>query len=192
MEISIPHIYIMQYIAKFLFLRVCGWKIENTIPNHIKKCIIIAAPHTSWQDFPVGIFTKWVCGFPANFIGKESIFKSPFGFIFKALGGTPVDRSKSANLVDAIVAIFNSKEHFILALAPEGTRKKVVQWKTGFYYIAKGANVPVIMIGLDFGNKKVVLSAPYNITDDKEKDFKVFYDFFKGMKGKHPERFYTN
>ena len=180
---------IMQQFAKFIFLRIWGWKIENTVPGHIKKCVIIAAPHTSWQDFPVGIFTKWVCGFPANFIGKASIFKPPFGFLFKALGGTPVDRSKSANLVDAIIDIFNSKDQFILALAPEGTRRKVATWKTGFYFIAKGAKVPVIMIGLDFEHKKVIISEPYTITEDKEKDFKVFYDFFKDIKGKHPERF---
>ena len=180
---------IMQQFAKLIFIRILGWKIENTVPSHIKKCVIIAAPHTSWQDFPVGIFTKWVCGFPANFIGKASIFKPPFGFIFKAFGGVPVDRSKSANLVDAIVDIFNSKEEFILALAPEGTRKKVDKWKTGFYYIAKGAKVPIIMIGLDFGKKTVVLSEPYSVTDNREKDFEHFYDFFKDLKGKHPERF---
>ena len=179
----------MQQIAKFIFIRLFGWKIENTIPDHIKKCVIIVAPHSSWQDFPVCMFTKWVCGFPANFIGKASIFKPPFGMIFRALGGTPVERSKSINLVDAIVNIFESKEAFILALSPEGTRKKVDTWKSGFYYIAKGAKVPVIMIGLNFELKKVVISAPYMMTDDKEKDFKLIANFYSEMKGKHPERF---
>ncbi|PCH73271.1 MAG: acyltransferase [Flavobacteriaceae bacterium] len=179
----------MQNIAKFIFFTILGWRIENDAPLHLKKYVIIAAPHTSWQDFPVGIFTKWVCGFPANFIGKASIFKPPFGFIFKALGGVPVDRSKSANMVDAIVDVFNSKEQFVLALAPEGTREKVAAWKTGFYYIAKGAKVPVVMIGLDFEHKKVVFSEPYMVTENKEKDFMFFYDFFRDIKGKHPERY---
>lgn len=179
----------MQKIAQLIFIRFLGWKIENTIHSNIKKCIIIVAPHTSWMDFPVGIFTKWVCGFPANFIGKAAIFKPPFGFIFRAFGGVPVDRSKSTNLVDAIVDVFNSKDQFILALAPEGTRKKVKKWKTGFYHIAKGAKVPVIMVGLDFGRKKVIISDPYTVTDNQEKDFEYFYGFFKALKGKHPERF---
>jgi len=179
----------MQKIAKLIFLRILGWKIENNAPLHLEKYVIIAAPHTSWQDFPVGIFTKWVCGLSANFIGKASIFKPPFGFIFRALGGTAVDRSKSANRVDAIVDIFNTKEQFVLALSPEGTRKKVDTWKTGFYYIAKGANVPIVMIGLDFEHKKVIFSEPYSVTGNKEKDFRVFYDFFRDIKGKHPENF---
>src|SRR5690606_37892601 len=111
-------------------------------------------------------------GIKINFIGKDSLFKGPFGFIFRSLGGTPVDRSKSNNLVDAIVNVFNEKEEFRLALSPEGTRKKIAQWKTGFYYIAKGANVPIVMATLDFSKKQVKISEPFYTTDDKEKDFK--------------------
>jgi 1-acyl-sn-glycerol-3-phosphate acyltransferase len=124
-----------------------------------------------------------------NFIGKNSLFNGPFGFFFKGLGGTPVDRSQSNNLVDAIIEIFNSKEEFRLGLSPEGTRKKVDTWKTGFYYIAKGANVPIVMATLDFENKKIKISEPYYTTDDKEKDFNFFYTFYKNVKGKNPELF---
>ena len=174
-------------LSKFIFKNILGWKFVNDFPKDIKKYVVIAAPHTSWQDFPIGILGRNTSGIKINFIGKASLFKPPFGFIFRSLGGTPVDRSTSNNLVDAIVDIFNNKEEFRLALSPEGTRKKVEKWKTGFYYIAKGANVPIVMATLDFGNKQMKISEPYYTTDDKEKDFEYFASFFKGVKGKNPE-----
>ena len=90
-------------------------------------------------------------------------------------------------MVDAIVQIFDNKEEFRLGISPEGTRKKVTKWKTGFYYIAKGAKVPIVMATLDFENKQIKFSEPYDTTDDKEKDFNHFDNFFKGVKGKHSE-----
>ena len=124
-----------------------------------------------------------------NFIGKGSLFKGPFGFLFRLLGGTPVDRSQNNNLVDSIVQLFNSKEEFRLGLSPEGTRKKVAKWKTGFYYIAKGANVPIVMATLDFGNKQIKISKAYTLTEDMDTDFKHFHAFFSDVKGKNPEQF---
>ncbi|MGJ8743220.1 1-acyl-sn-glycerol-3-phosphate acyltransferase [Polaribacter sp.] len=177
----------MKTIARFIFFTLLGWKIENIFPSTPKKYVVIAAPHTSWVDFPVAILTRMSLGTMIHFIGKNSLFKSPFGFMFRALGGTPVDRTKSNNLVDAVIDVFNAKEEFRLALSPEGTRKKVEKWKTGFYYIAKGANVPIVMATLDFENKKVKISEPYYTTDNKEKDFEFFRSFFKDVKGKHPE-----
>ena len=177
----------MKGISRFILFKLLGWKLVGDFPSHLKKYVVIAAPHTSWQDFPIAILARNASGEKINFIGKDSLFKGPFGFLFRSLGGTPVDRSKSNNLVDAIVQIFDSKEEFRLGLSPEGTRKKVDKWKTGFYYIAKGAKVPIVMATLDFENKQVKVSAPYKTTDDKEKDFEHFHSFFKGVKGKHPE-----
>ncbi|MEQ6124004.1 lysophospholipid acyltransferase family protein [Pseudotenacibaculum sp. MALMAid0570] len=179
----------MKGFSRFIFMNILGWKIVGDFPKDIKKYVIIAAPHTSWQDFPIGILAKYASGEKINYIGKDSLFKPPFGFLFKALGGAPVDRSKSNNLVDAIVDVFNSRDEFRLALSPEGTRKKVEKWKTGFYYIAKGANVPIIMGTLDFGKKQIKISKPYYPTNDKEKDFEVFHAYYKGVKGKNPELF---
>ena len=173
--------------SKFIFTKILGWKLTSDFPKDLKKYVVIAAPHTSWQDFPIGILARNTSGIKINFIGKDSLFKGPFGFIFRSLGGTPVDRTKSNNLVEAIVQLFNSKDEFRLALSPEGTRKKVTEWKTGFYYIAKGANVPVVMATLDFGRKEVKISEPYYLTDDKEKDFNYFKSFFKGVTAKNPE-----
>jgi len=173
--------------SKFIFTKILKWKLNNDFPNDLKKYVVIAAPHTSWQDFPIGILARNTSDIKINFIGKDSLFKGPFGFIFRSLGGTPVDRTKSNNLVEAIVQLFNSKDEFRLALSPEGTRKKVEEWKTGFYYIAKGANVPVVMATLDFGRKEVKISEPYYLTDNKEKDFEYFKSFFKGVTAKNPE-----
>lgn len=172
---------------KFIFETLLGWKVENGFAKEPKKYVVIAAPHTSWLDFPIAILARLADGTMVHFVGKSSLFKWPFGYFFRALGGTPVDRSKSNKLVDAIIDIFNSKEEFRLALSPEGTRKKVDQWKTGFYYIAKGANVPIVMATLDFENKKVKISEPYYTTDNMEDDFKHFKAFYKNVKGKNRE-----
>lgn len=177
----------MQRFSKFIFTRLLGWKLIGNFPSHIQKYVIIAAPHTSWEDFPIAILARNSTGENIRFIGKNSLFKRPFGWFFRALGGTPVDRSKKNNLVDAIVDIFNSKDQFRLGISPEGTRKKVDRWKTGFYYIAKGANVPIVMATLDFRNKQIKISEPYYTTDSKEKDFEYFHSYFKGVQGRHPE-----
>jgi len=177
----------MQKLSKFIFKRILGWKLVGNFPKYLKKYVVIAAPHTSWQDFPIAILARNYTGEKINFIGKSSLFSSPFGFIFRALGGTPVDRSQSSNMVDAIVQIFENKKEFRLGISPEGTRKKVTHWKTGFYYIAKGANVPIVMATLDFEHKQIKFSEPYKTTNNKEKDFEYFHAFFKGVKGRHSE-----
>ncbi len=177
----------MQGFSKFIFTRILGWKLVGNFPSQLKKYVVIAAPHTSWRDFPIAILARNTSGEKINFIGKNSLFKGPFGFIFRSLGGTPVDRTCSNNLVDAIVQIFNTKEQFRLGISPEGTRKKVDKWKTGFYYIAKGAKVPIVMATLDFENKQIKISETYDTTDNKEKDFEYFHSFFKGVKAKKPE-----
>ena len=179
----------MQRFSKFIFLRILGWKLTGNFPSHLKKYVVIAAPHTSWHDFYIAILARNVSGEKINFIGKNSLFKGPFGFFFRALGGTPVDRTQSNNLVDAIVQVFESKEEFRLGLSPEGTRKKIDPWKTGFYYIAKGANVPIVMATLDFENKQVKVSNPYVLTENLEKDFEHINSYYRGVKGKHPDQF---
>ena len=163
------------------------WKIKGSFPKEIKKYVIIVAPHTHWIDFPMGILIKYATGLHANYIGKKALFKPPFGFLFRALGGTSVDRAKSQNMVNAVVDIFNSKDEFVFALSPEGTRKKVDVWKTGFYHIAKEANIPIVRGALDFKHKTFTITTPFYPTDDKEADIKKLRSFYKGIKGKVPE-----
>lgn len=179
----------MRLISRFILYTLFGWKAVGSYPRNIKKFVLIAAPHTHWQDFPLAMLYKFAERMPANFIGKASLFKPPFGFIFKWLGGEPVDRSKSTNLVQAIIDVYNSKENFILGISPEGTREKVDKWKTGFYFIAKGANVPIVMATLDFKNKEVKMSEPFYPTDNMEDDFKFIQNFYVGVLGKKPENY---
>ncbi|UJH66949.1 1-acyl-sn-glycerol-3-phosphate acyltransferase [Allomuricauda sp. SCSIO 65647] len=176
----------MHRIAKFLYYRIMGWKLVGHFPE-MEKCVVIVVPHTHWHDFFLGLVVRKVVNREIHYIGKKSLFKPPFGWFFRWTGGTPVDRSKNNNLVDTVVHIFKERKVFRLALAPEGTRKKVTRLKTGFYYIAKGAEVPIVMVAFDFGKKQVKISRPFHTTDNIESDFTTIHEFFKGVKGKVPE-----
>lgn len=173
----------MKAFARFILSTILGWKMDE-LPTDIKKYVIIAAPHTSWVDFPIAMLYRVATGVMVHYVGKDSLFKGPFGFLFRKLGGFPVDRSSNNNTVDFIVSKFNAAENFKLGLSPEGTRKKVDKWKTGFYFIAKGAGVPVVMATLDFGNKYIKVSEPFYPTSNKDKDFEFMRGFFKNVKGK--------
>lgn len=180
----------MQWFAKFIYFKVLGWQIcgnKNFSKDTIKKAVIIAVPHTSWHDFYIGVLLRAVIGLKTNFVGKKELFIFPIGWFFKVLGGAPINRQDNENKVEAIAKLFEEKEEFRMTLAPEGTRKKVLEWRTGFYYIAKEAKVPIIMFTLDFENKQNKISEPFYPTDDKEADFKFMYNFFDGVKGKIPE-----
>ncbi|MDX1407720.1 MAG: 1-acyl-sn-glycerol-3-phosphate acyltransferase [Saprospiraceae bacterium] len=174
------------WLATQIF-RLVGWRVENNIPDDLKQFVLIAAPHTSWWDFFVGILSRAIIRRDVRFLGKKSLFKPPFGWLLRALGGYPVDRQKSQNLVDQVVSLFHEHEHFAIALAPEGTRRKVDKFKTGFYYIARGAGVPVIMAQMDYGNRVVRFSRPFYPSGDVETDMKFIWEHFKGIRGKRPE-----
>ncbi|MCB0550838.1 MAG: 1-acyl-sn-glycerol-3-phosphate acyltransferase [Phaeodactylibacter sp.] len=177
-----------RVISNFL-LRTMGWEIITEYEELPRKCVIIAVPHTSNLDFPIGLMVRSVLGFDAKYVGKDSLFKNPIlGAIMRWLGGYPVDRSKRSNFVDAVVDIFDSKEDFIITIAPEGTRKKVDKLKTGFYYIALGAKVPIIMVKFDWEHKEIVFSKPFHPTGDAEADFAFITSYFRGVKGRNPEK----
>lgn len=174
----------MQRLAKFIYFKIMGWSLKGEFPSHLKKCVIAVVPHTSWWDFLLGILVRKVWNEEINYIGKKSLFDSPFGWFFKWTGGAPIDRSKSNDTVSAVTKVFESKELFRLALSPEGTRKKVEKWKTGFYYIAKSANIPIVLVAFDYGRKEIKISKPYYPTENKTTDFKNYGDFFIGVTGK--------
>lgn len=177
-------------LSRFLF-KIFGWKIVGQYPDEVKKFIIAVVPHTSAWDFPLGIIVRGVLKKDIKFLGKSSLFKPPFGWFFRALGGYPVDRSKRTRLVDAVVDIFNSNEQFVVAIAPEGTRRKVDRLRTGFYYIALGADIPILPVAFDFEHKTVRILELYYPVGDKEKDFQHFNQAFAGIKGKHPAKSFS-
>jgi 1-acyl-sn-glycerol-3-phosphate acyltransferase len=169
-----------------------GWKIEGTIDERIKKCVLMVMPHTSWHDFYLGIFTRGITRLEMNFIAKKELFIFPFGFYFRWMGGAPIDRSGNLNKVDSIAAIFENHKEFRLAISPEGTRKKVTQLKSGFYYIALKANVPIITVAFDFGKKTVKIGKPFLPTANYENDLPILLNHFEGVIGKVPEYTFTS
>ena len=179
----------MRRIAKYVFYDILGWKLENNFDPEIKKCIFIVAPHTSSYDFLIGILIRKIMDIQINFVGKKELFKPPFGWYFKMVGGAPIDRSGKKKKVVAIAQIFRENEIFRLAMSPEGTRQKTDKWRTGFYYIALKAEVPIIRVSFDYGTKKVKISQPYWPNGDFDKDYTEIFSYYDGVQGKVPENF---
>ena len=180
----------MQWLAKLIYSKILGWQVVGNMSlskTTIKKAVIIAAPHTSWHDFYISVLLRSVLNIKTNFIGKKELFVFPIGWILRQLGGAPINRHTKESKVITIANLFKETEEFRMALAPEGTRKKVDKWRTGFYYIAKEAKVPIIMFTLDFENKQNKISEPFYPTDNMDADFEYMRSFFKGVKGKVPE-----
>ncbi len=176
-----------QAIAKFFLFNVLKWKVVGGFPKDIKKYVLIGVPHTSNFDFIIGLLLKLALKVPINFLGKKSLFKFPFGSFFKAVGGIPVDRKKNEKMVDAITRIFKEKDQFVFAISPEGTRSKVTDWKTGFYYIASQAKVPIVGLTFDYKNKQTEVFEPFIPTGDIEADFKFLKSRYKNIVGKVPK-----
>lgn len=176
-----------KQIYKWIFLNLMGWKIVWPVGKEIKKCVMPVLPHTSNFDFFLGIFMRGITQVEINFIAKKELFRFPFGYFFRWVGGAPIDRTGNLNKVDAIAKIFESHDEFRLALAPEGTRKKVTELKTGFYYIALRANVPIVPVAFDFGKKEVNVGAPLMPTGNIIEDMEILKKHFVGVKGKNPE-----
>ena len=175
-------------IYKFILYKILGWKIIGDFnQDRLKKAVIIVAPHTSWSDFVIAILSRKVLGVMVNFVGKKELFVWPFGYYFKWVGGAPLDRSKNHNKVDAIASIFDSKKEFRLGMSPEGTRKKVDKWRTGFYYIALKAKVPIIATSMDYKTKTITIGKPFYPSGDIETDLKILKKFFVGSVGKIKE-----
>lgn len=174
-------------IYRWIFFQLMGWKIVGTIDEKISKCVMMVIPHTSWHDFYLGIFTRGILGLEMNFVGKKELFIFPLNYYFRYMGGSPIDRTGNLNKVDAIAQLFSKKEVFRLAIAPEGTRKKVTELKTGFYYIAVKAGVPIIPIAFDFSRKEVRIGKPFQPTGTSDNDLPVLCSHFIGVKGKIPE-----
>jgi len=176
-----------NFIPRLIF-KITGWKIKGE-PPALKKFVIIGAPHTSNWDFVYGLCAWKLYGVNPRYLIKKGLYFFPFNLLFNATGGLPVDRSKSTNLTESIVKMFNERETLVTIIPPEGTRKPVKRWKTGFYYVALHAKVPIVMGSMDYKKKETNLSDPFWPTGDIEKDFLVFREFFKDVTPKNPKGF---
>ena len=167
------------------FFKLGGWNLEGKIPSTLKKSLIIVAPHAKWIDFLVGLFARASLKTTVSFLGKSELFEGFWGFIFRWLGGKPVDRFSNNGMVESVVKLYEENDVLHIALAPEGTRKPVAKLRTGFYYIALEAKVPIIMVVFDYPNKKIVVKDPFYISGNMEEDFReiaLYYNQFDGVK----------
>jgi len=168
-------------------LKLLGWTVSADYPD-TERYVLIVAPHTSNWDFVIGLLANWALRLDVRYIGKHTLFYWPWGWIFRALGGEPVRRGQSADLIRQVARLFETSERLVFALAPEGTRSKTDHWKTGFYYIARAARVPIAMGYLDFGRKEAGVGGAFFPGEDMEADFERIREFYKGRLGKHPEK----
>jgi 1-acyl-sn-glycerol-3-phosphate acyltransferase len=173
-----------------LIYRLAGWHYEGRAPN-LPKMLVIGAPHTSNWDGIHMLLLSTSLGIRMFWLGKHTLFRAPLGVITRAVNGVPVNRQLTKNGVDQVVEIFKQRERFVLIMAPEGTRKKVAHWKTGFYYIALGAGVPIVLAYVDYPRKRVGLGPSIMPTGDIEADFEIIREFYADKVGAHLERMST-
>jgi len=182
-------VYFQRLLVRIALL-LSGWRLEGTIPD-LKKCVIIGAPHTSNWDFFFGVLYKLHYGLNIHFLIKKELFRFPFRWVFRWIGGIPVDRRKHDNMVEHLGEKLKNSECFYLAIAPEGSRKQVMVWKRGFYHIAKKAGVPIILGYMDYRRKVVGVGPVFYPGDDIEKDMKEIMKFYCNIQAKFPGNFYN-
>jgi 1-acyl-sn-glycerol-3-phosphate acyltransferase len=174
-----------QRLARWV-LGLFGWKVEGALPEE-PRFVLIVGPHTSNTDFYLGVLAKIAIGIGASWLGKHTIFVFPMGGILRWFGGEPVDRSANQGIVEAAIERFRTRPQWVLAMAPEGTRRRVEQWKTGFYRIAIGAGVPILPVTFDYSRRVVDMGTLYWPTGDETIDMRELRSRYKSSMGKHPE-----
>jgi len=179
----------MLRIISKIILWLFGWKVQGSFSPGLKKCVLVVAPHTSKWDFIVGRFAFWGLNIKVKFLIKKEQFHFPFKYLFKAMGGIPVDRDNSKSLVGQVANLYENNESMIIIITPEGTRSLKPKWKKGFYYIARQANVPIVLGFLDYKRKVGGIGPIMETTGDFEKDFLFIEDFYKDVSARFPENF---
>jgi 1-acyl-sn-glycerol-3-phosphate acyltransferase len=174
------------------FLKLTGWKVEGSLPSAGGKSVLIAAPHTSNWDLPYTLMVAFALRLNIYWMGKEQLFKPPFRGLMRWLGGIPVNRNKSSNLVAASIEVIKCAAGPLqLIVPPEGSRSKTRYWKTGFYYIAVGAKVPIVMAYMDYKRKISGLGPVFQPTGNIEDDMAIIKAFYAPFKGKNADQFHA-
>ena len=173
--------------TSIFILKIAGWHIQGRIPD-TSRFVLIAAPHTSNWDLPMTLFAAFALKAKVYWMGKDAIFRPPFMGFFKWLGGIPIDRSRANSVVTQSIEQFKKNKTLILTVPPAGTRKRVMYWKTGFYHIANGAQVPIVLGFLDYRRKVGGIGPTVLPTGDIEADMVAIRNFYKDITGKHTLR----
>lgn len=174
-------------IARFFFT-LTGWKVKGSVSPALDQYIMTIAPHTSNWDFFIGLAARSILKIDTKYVAKKELFRFPFGLIFTKLGGYPVDRSKNTNFVDAVAELFKTNKRFSIAFTPEGTRSYAPRWKTGFYYIALKANIPIVMVSFNYATRTVTVEPPFYPSGNFESDMKLMMDHYRKIPGKFPHK----
>ena len=168
-------------------LALLGWRVDVIWPP-VPKCVIAVYPHTSNWDFPVGYLAKVASGVPAHFVGKDTLFRGPFAWLLRHMGGIPVNRREPTGLIAQLAREFERRTWMWLAIAPEGTRRYVDHWKSGFYHLALAAKVPVGLAYIDYRARVVGLTEYLTLSGDEEADLRRIREVYAGKTGRHPEQ----
>ena len=168
-------------------LKLSGWTVDKTNPP-ISNCVLIAAPHTSNWDFILMLLFAGAFGLKISWMGKSALFIQPFGYILRLMGGISVKRNKKNQIVDNMISMFKKNNSLLLVVPVEGTRARADFWKSGFYHIAKGANVPILPTFLDYSNKRGGFGIPINTSNDLVLDMQKIRDFYAPFSGKFPRK----
>ncbi|MGE5373047.1 MAG: 1-acyl-sn-glycerol-3-phosphate acyltransferase [Solirubrobacterales bacterium] len=167
-----------------------GWKFQGGLPGEIKRCVMVAAPHTSNWDFVIARAAFYRMNVPVRFVIKrEWLHKFWVGGLLRESGAVGVNREKSMNKVDALAALLAGEEDIIMLIPPEGTRNRVPKWKTGFYYAALKARVPIVLSYLDYGKRIAEIGPWFMPTGDFQADMELLKSYYKDIKGRYPENF---
>ena len=172
----------LNFFSKSI-LKLSGWQLNVNLPEE-KKFILIGAPHTSNWDFPLAMLVFWTLDLKIYWVGKIQMFRGPLKIFFTALGGIPVDRNSSHGFINQIAEKFNQTEEMVLTISPEGTRSKTKYWKSGFYYIALAAKVPICMGYIDYKTQKLGFEKLLYPTGNIEADMGIIADFYNNIQGK--------
>ena len=187
---STPGVSALLRAGSRAFLRLNGWKIEGALPPGAVRSVLIAAPHTSNWDLPYTLMTGFVLNLNLYWMGKASLFNAPFGPVMRWLGGIAVHREQRNNLVAASAQTLREATGPLqLVVPPEGTRGKTRHWKTGFYFIALQAQVPIVLAYMDYERKVAGLGPEFMPTGDVERDMAEIKRFYAGIKGRNADQF---
>ncbi len=178
-------------VARWLSIRILalfGWRVEGQLPE-TPRFVLIVAPHTSNWDFPIGVLAMFATGIRLNWLGKHTLFFFPASIILRWIGGEPVNRGARAGIVEAAIERFRTRPQYVLAIAPEGTRRRVEQWKSGFYRIAVGAGVPILTVSIDYSRRVLDLGTLYFPVGDEAQDLGMLRSRYRATMARYPEQY---
>lgn len=178
--------FVTRGIGRLALRALGGWAFRGHLPD-LARFVIIVAPHTSSWDFVIGVAAKLALGLRIGYLGKHTLFRPPLGWLMRALGGIPVHRRTSTETVQQVVDRFATERQMVLALSPEGTRRKVERWRSGFWHIAHGAGVPIVPVGLDFPTRTIRIGEPVPPGDDLDVAVAGLKAWYRGIEGRYPE-----